>query len=419
MADWETLTLAQLASPDPHALATGPFGSAISAKYFVDEGVPVIRGSNLSLDVGVRLNDTGLAFLTPEKADEFDRSIARRGDLVFTCWGTLGQVGLVDQRSEFLEYVVSNKQMKMTPDPTRVDSLFLYYLLSAPQMVSQIQQQSLGAAVPGFNLGQLKALSVRVPDLQLQRQISAALGALDDLIENNRRRVAILEQMAREIYTEWFVRYRFPGHESATFVDSPLGSIPDTWMVKELSAVALVNAHSRKPLDDEVIRYLDISALSEREIGPLTSFVGMDAPGRARRVLHAGDTVWAMVRPNRRAHAYVSHPRLDWIASTGIAVITPASVSSDFLFEAASTQEFSDHLTSRATGAAYPAVKPSDFEDTELIIPDPSTEAAFTKAVGPMHEMVWQLREQSSSLAQIRDLLLPKLVTGQIDVSSL
>ena len=88
--------------------------------------MPVIRGSNLSQDVGIRLLDDGLVFLTEEKAKEFKRSMAQRGDLVFTCWGTIDQVGLIDDRARFREYVISNKQMKLTPDPRKADTLFLY-----------------------------------------------------------------------------------------------------------------------------------------------------------------------------------------------------------------------------------------------------------------------------------------------------
>ena len=106
MSVWRELTVAEVASPDAHSLATGPFGSAISSRHFVDAGVPVLRGANLSLDVGVRLRDEGLAYLAPEKAATFRRSSAQRGDLVFTCWGTIGQVGLVDERAEFDRYIV-------------------------------------------------------------------------------------------------------------------------------------------------------------------------------------------------------------------------------------------------------------------------------------------------------------------------
>jgi type I restriction enzyme S subunit len=125
--EWTECTVNDLKSSAPNALATGPFGSAIGSRFFTDSGVPVIRGSNLSQEVGIRLIDEGLVFIDKEKAKEFSRSVAQRGDLIFTCWGTIDQVGLVDGRSRYLKYVVSNKQMKFTPDPQKADSLFHAY----------------------------------------------------------------------------------------------------------------------------------------------------------------------------------------------------------------------------------------------------------------------------------------------------
>ncbi len=231
--------------------------------------------------------------------------------------------------------------------------------------------------------------------------------------------MAVLEEMARTIYREWFVKFRYPGHEDVPLVDSALGPIPEGWEVRPLAAIAKVNQTSRKPRPDEVFRYLDIAALAEREVGELDAVEGADAPGRARRVLKPGDTVWATVRPNRRAHALVVAPGEDWIASTGLAVLSPTTVSSAFLFEATSTTTFSDWLIGRATGSAYPAVRAVDFEEATVAVPNASIDAAFAEKVAPMHELSWKLRAECSALAGLRDLLLPKLVTGQIDISSL
>jgi len=126
-----------------------------------------------------------------------------------------------------------------------------------------------------------------------------------------------------------------------------------------------------------------------------------------------------MVRPNRRAHALLVDPGEDWIASTGLAVITPTGLSPSLLFETVSARSFSDYLVSREGGAAYPAVKPVDFEAAALLAPTCEIDREFERVVSPLHRMIWKLREQSAGLETIRDLLLPKLMTGQIDVSRL
>lgn len=205
--EWREVTVEELKARSENALATGPFGSSIGSRFFVEDGVPVIRGSNLSGDVGTRLIDIGLVFLTAKKAREFGRSLVRDGDLVFTCWGTVNQVGLIDRRAAHREYVISNKQMKLTPDPAKADSLFLYYMFSGPELQDRIKNQSIGSSVPGFNLGQLRGMRVRIPDVGEQRAIAHILGSLDDKIELNRRMSETLEAMARALFKSWFVDF--------------------------------------------------------------------------------------------------------------------------------------------------------------------------------------------------------------------
>jgi type I restriction enzyme, S subunit len=146
--EWLEVSVEEIKAGVENALSTGPFGSSIGSRFFTDCGVPVIRGSNLSEDIGIRLNDNGLVFLSPEKAREFSRATVRDGDLVFTCWGTVNQVGLIDGRAEHREYVISNKQMKLTPDLVKADSLFLYYLFSSPSVQNRIKSQCIGSSVP-------------------------------------------------------------------------------------------------------------------------------------------------------------------------------------------------------------------------------------------------------------------------------
>ena len=304
-----------------------------------------------------------------------------------------------------------------TPKDHVDDAYFVKYLLDG-------HREMLGAAARGTtqdNLSLEKLLSFRfsVPPVSERVVIARTLCSIDDLIENNRRRIEVLEEMARAIYREWFVHFRYPGHEDVPLADSPLGPMPEGWRHCHLGDVAKVNGSSRKPSSDESIRYLDISALSESRIGELKRYEGSNAPGRARRVLSAGDTVWATVRPNRRSHALVVQPGVDWVASTGLAVLTPTGVSSSLLFEAVSTPEFSEFLIGRSTGSAYPAVHPVDFEESEFIAPSADVDVEFAQIVGPMHYMIWRLREVSSKLEVLRDLLLPRLVTGQIDVLAL
>ena len=232
-SDWQVTSVDELKSPEPSACVAGPFGSNISSKYFVAEGVPVIRGGNLTDDLTKFVADH-FVFVSPERALSYRAQHVKAGDLVFTCWGTIGQVGLIPDDGPYDKYIISNKQLKLRPDASRSDSRFLFYYFASPAMVGHIRNRAIGSAVPGINLGILKSLPVVLPPLPTQRKIADILSAYDDLIENNNRRIKLLEEMAQRIYREWFVDFRYPGHEDVPLVDSELGSIPRGWVLGAL-----------------------------------------------------------------------------------------------------------------------------------------------------------------------------------------
>jgi len=414
MTGWRETTLAELASPDRHALATGPFGSAISSKHFVEDGVPVLRGSNLSLDVGTRLQDKGLAFLSSDKAATFQRSIARRGDLVFTCWGTVGQVGLIDRRSQFDEYVVSNKQMKLTPDGGKADSLFLYYLLSSQALVSDVQGQSIGAAVPGFNLGQLRNLRVRVPPVKLQGTIARVLDVLDDLIENNRRRIELLEQMAQAIYREWFARFRYPGHEDATLVNSPLGPIPEGWEVRPLVSVASLtmgqSPSSEYYNSDGVGKPFHQGVKDFGKLFPLNrKYCSVEG-----RSAHAGDLLVSVRAPVGRLNIAGD----DLVIGRGLAAVRSLTGHQALLFRTLKDVAFAEE-DSMGGGTIFKAIGKKELEQVPIVCAPAAIEDAAETVLADNLALVRSLTLVNHGLSAIRDLLLPKLVTGQIDVSNL
>ena len=112
--EWELKTLLDVASPTKKAIISGPFGSNISRKYFVESGVPVIRGNNLDLDIGTKFVDDGFVFVTEEKAESLN-TWATVNDLVFTAAGTIGQVGLITGNQKYSHYIISNKQLRVCP----------------------------------------------------------------------------------------------------------------------------------------------------------------------------------------------------------------------------------------------------------------------------------------------------------------
>ena len=233
---WKRVTVDDVKAPEKGAIVSGPFGSNIGKRFFVDQGVPVIRGNNLTLGTN-KFIDKGFVYITDRKAHELRNCNAVAGDLVFTAAGTLGQVGLIPVDSRFPLYIVSNKQLRLRCNTDVASPEYLYYWFSSRAMRQYVANQNTGASIPLITLGTLRALPINLPPIRIQRKITALLSAYDDLIDNNTRRIQILEEMARLIYDEWFVKFKFPGHGKVEMVESELGPIPEGWRVVALEEV--------------------------------------------------------------------------------------------------------------------------------------------------------------------------------------
>jgi type I restriction enzyme, S subunit len=242
---WPIRKFEELAADDQYAIVGGAFGSKLTAKDYVPEGVPVIRGANMSSGRYLGLND--FVFVTEDKKSKDLRSnLAAPLDLVFTQRGTLGQVAIVPTEAPYSEFVVSQSQMKATLNPKHADRDFYYYFFSSKEVVGRILNMTSSSGVPHINLGALRNFEVPVPPLQTQKRIASILSVYDDLIENNRRRIELLEEAARLLYREWFVHFRFPGHEHVQIVDG----VPKGWAISTLEDLLVLQRGFDLPTSD-------------------------------------------------------------------------------------------------------------------------------------------------------------------------
>lgn len=277
-----------------------------------------------------------------------------------------------------------------------------------------------GASQRNLSVTKIKSFKIPVPPLETQQKIAAVLSAYDDAIENNTRRIALLEEAAQALYREWFVEFRYPGHEDVPLVESDLGMIPQGWEVVKLPKIAKINPESiKKGHEPKHIQYINISSVSTGQIDELERLAYDDAPGRARRIVKHGDTIWAMVRPNLKSYALIVNPDNDWIASTGFAVISPRKVPFTYLYYALTTEDFAEYLANSVSGAAYPAVNTDDFKRANILLADKDLINRFHEIVESMVLQSALLKRENNFLREARDGLLPRLVSGEIDISSL
>ena len=380
---------------------------------------PVFLGiKNVTDDGRLDLADSEIRHIAEEDFAAWTRRVEPRpGDLVFTYEATLNRYAIIPIG---FRGCLGRRMALIRTDGRRVNARYLHHYFFTPEWRTLIKRHTLsGATVDRIPLNRFPEFPVRVPPLPVQERIAGILSRYDDLIENCERRIRSLDEMARALYREWFVLFRYPGFEKSPQVESPRGMIPKGWRWEPLSGVASVNA---KQVDarhaPNLIHYIDISSVGPGVVENVVDYAFTDAPGRARRVVSHGDILWSCVRPNRRSHALVLHPDEATIGSTGFAVLTAERVPCVYLYSATTTDSFVSYLEKRATGAAYPAVTARVFEEAPLLVPDKSVLERFGAMAGPAAEAVAQLRRRMANLRKTRDLLLPRLLSGELSVDS-
>jgi type I restriction enzyme S subunit len=194
------------------------------ADQYVESGIPFLRSQNV---LPFRLDDSNLKFITPNFHAKLRKSALSPGDVVVVRTGYPGTACVIPERLP----VANCADLVVIRPSEEIDGHFLACIFNSAWGRSTVAGSLVGVAQQHFNIGVVKEMEIVLPSIDRQRQIASILSTYDDLIENNTRRIKILEEMAQRIYREWFVHFRFPGHEKVRMVESELGPIPEGWAV--------------------------------------------------------------------------------------------------------------------------------------------------------------------------------------------
>lgn len=296
---------------------------------------------------------------------------------------------------------------------------FIYYLLQTLPLASL----DVGAANPTLNRNHAHLLPVTVPGPATQAQIAHSLGALDDLIENNERQVKVLEEMARAIHREWFIHFRYPGHENATFIESPHRPIPDGWERTPLAElVSTQYGYTESASDIEVgpryLRGMDINKRSYIDWSTVPYCPIDDASFNKFRIQVGDVFVIRMADPGKVGMCEVE---TNAVFASYLVRMRPSSnrITSYFLFFTLSADEYQGWVTGASTGATRKSVSAKVMTEPRIVLPPRRVQQEFEDVIRPIRSLMMRLVEQNSTLRVVRSKLLPKLMTGKIDVSSL
>lgn len=307
---------------------------------------------------------------------------------------------------------------------------FINGILATDAFSAYLRNIATGVTVPHVSQSQIESFRFRIPPPSVQTSIGQFLDALDDLIVNNRSRAKVLEAMARAIYREWFVHFRYPGHEDIPLVDSSLGPIPDGWVYHRLSEVAqLVRGRSYRKSELVVeggLPFVNLKCMMRGGGFRRDGLKRYEGRFTEAQVVGHGDVVLAVTDLTQereilaRATLVPRLPEPKAVISLDVARIVPLRAADrPWIFAALRWSDFSGRVKEHANGSTVLHLAPEHVAAGLVLWPPDNLRTAFIDALMPMLEAMDELVDASDRLTSIRDLLLPKLVTGQIDVSRL
>lgn len=288
----------------------------------------------------------------------------------------------------------------------------------------RLEDLDAGSSNPTLNRNHAHLLPVAIPGVRTQRRIARLLAAFDELIEINERRIELLEDLARSLYREWFVRFRFPGHDDVELVDSELGPIPEGWRVLPTESVLapIGGGTPSKKCDDYWVggripwfTPSDLTRASRRYVAESESAItGRGLAESGARMFPAG----SVLMTSRATLGVFAIATLDSTCNQGFIVIPPVDgIPPSFIYEWLSSR--TSELETIATGATFKEITKTAFKRFPFLRPDADILASFQVLMQPLEEEIEICERHNRHLAATRDLLLPRLVTGRLDISEL
>jgi len=379
-------------------------------KYFEGGSIPWIKIADAT-------KSGKYLYETKQYVNEYGASFSRllpKGALIVAASGTLGYTQRLGVKG-----CIHDGWLYLDDFNDNVDVDFIFYLMK--YKVQYFYNSAYGAAIQNVNTSILKEMDFLLPPYEEQQKIASILSAFDDLIENNTRRIAILEEMARFIYREWFVHYRYPGHENYRLVDSgtELGEVPEGWDISE--AQEFINFNPRTSIEKDLERpYLPMGGVSENSMVIDDSEVELRIGGSGTKFQNL-DTLFARITPSLEngKTGFVQFLKEGQIAlgSTEFVVMRSKKLNPYYVYCLARDDQFRETAIKSMAGASgRQRVRVNSIKEYKLPMPSEKVLDDFGRTVKPMFEQIHKLKEHNKKLKATRDLLLPKLISGKVGV---
>ena len=385
---------------------------------FIDYGVNYIKAEALNGDSEIDMQS--FSYISADAHNKLKRSILQHDDVLVTIAGVnIGKVGIVKQK-----HLPANTNQAVgivRAKSDLVNSSYLYYWFKNPSTFEYLQSINSQAAQPNINLEMLGNLSILLPDIQNQQKIALTITAYDDLINTNRRRIQLLEESARLLFREWFVYFKFPGHEKVKLVDRGGKKMPAEWEYLPFTKIKLFKkAPLGVPVFTDIRQYCQTSEIDGTSItGDGEEVDYENRPSRADITPRIYTVYFAKMKDTDKV-LYFNKGNSDLLEkillSTGMVGFTTDEKYLGFLFGLLTSYEFVQYKNNFATGATQVSLNDASLKKIKVLFPALKLVELYSEIVNPLLEECSLLRSQNQRLAQARDLLLPRLMSGEIEV---
>ena len=385
---WESKTLGEISL----SIQTGPFGSQLHQSDYTDEGTPVVMPKDL---VNGTISEESIARVSKEHVERLEKHKIQEGDILYSRRGDVGRCAFTSERE--VGWLCGTGCLKVRVDIEKVEPKFVFYQLQKAETIGWVVNHAVGSTMLNLNTSILSAVPVDIPEIEIQRKIVSILAAYDELIENNQKQIKLLEEAAQRLYKEWFVDLRFPGHEDVAIVDG----VPEGWKKENIDDVFSIKYGKTLPTSK-------ISVSGKYPVYGANGIIGYYEEKNCDEY-----AVLITSRGNGSGDVLRTHDKESFITNNSF-IVRPLRrvMKHPFIHQQMKHTDFK----SICTGSAQPQLTNNSISTLILLIPLEEIIELFCQTTEPWYDKIECLIMQNKLLNQARDRLLPKLMSGEIEV---
>ena len=350
------------------------------------------------------------SFITQEKDDLLRKGKLQRGDIVYTTRGTVGNAAFYSEAVPFDNIRINSGMVILRCNEDIVDKRYLYHILKSEHFRPYFKKYCTGSAQPQLPIMNFSKIELNIPEIQTQRRIADILSAYDDLIENNRKQIKLLEEAAQRLYKEWFVDLRFPGYANTNIVDG----VPEGWSVTTLDEICSVRKETLTPEKIDIgTPYIGLEHMPKKDIC-LSEWGNSSEISSNKFRYYEDDILFGKIRPYFHKVGFALN---NGITSTDAIVLKSAKDLWSLLLMTVSSSEFVSYTYQNCKeGAKMPRADWKQMKSYPIMIADHTIQSTFEGQIYTITRKIKALALQINRLSEARDRLLPKLMSGEVEV---